>query len=155
MLCGGATTATYVHQECVFITIQYIELEVAHDTHDIISTIIIIDNSIHSKLEVLVALNIQLSPLKSNSLDSKFCLCRNVLLSPAEILYKILFSKSNSHYTNFHITRCFNTWPSLSTSKTSGQKQQTLSLKRKIKLVDALEKQPAGKKQVIRVRKLV
>ena len=60
MLCGGATTATYVlmleHQECVLL--QYIELEVAHDTHDIISTIIIIDDSIHSKLEVLVALNI-------------------------------------------------------------------------------------------------
>ena len=28
------------------------------------------------------------SPFKSNSLDSKFCLCQNVLLSPAEILYK-------------------------------------------------------------------
>ena len=30
-----------------------------------------------------------------------------------------------------------------------------MSLKRKIKLVDALEKRPAGKKQVIRVREFV
>ena len=38
--------------------LQYIELEVAHDIHNIISTITILDDSIHSKLEVLVALNI-------------------------------------------------------------------------------------------------
>ena len=31
---------------------------------------------------------VQLSPFKSNLLDSKFCLCLNVLLSPTEILYK-------------------------------------------------------------------
>ena len=47
--------------------------------------------------------NIQWSPLKSNSLDSKFCLYRAILLSPAKILYNSYKYFSNNCYVSVFI----------------------------------------------------
>ena len=60
-------------------------------------------------------------------------LCSLHDLLPAKILYKSIQNNSSKlNNTKFHITRCFNMWSSLSTSKMLGRKLQTLPLKRKI-----------------------